>query len=52
MNTLNEKGVEAAHFLTTNPKRKLGRAGVVGAKETGTLRTTAADVGGLDPYIA
>jgi len=52
VNTLNEKGVEATHFLTTNPKRKLGRAGVVGAKETGRVGTAAADVGGLDPDVA
>jgi len=52
VNTLNEKRIEVAHFLTTNPKRKLGRAGVVGAKETGRVGTTAADIGGLDPDVA
>jgi len=52
VNTLNEKRIEAAHLLTTNPKRKLGRAGVVGAKETGRVSTTRTDVGGLNPDVA
>jgi hypothetical protein len=54
VDTLNEKSVETAHFLTTNPKRKLGCAGVILAKETGSVvlqEETAPDVCGLNPDV-
>tara|TARA_B110000444_G_scaffold51639_1_gene47605 strand:- start:5696 stop:6091 length:396 start_codon:yes stop_codon:yes gene_type:complete len=52
VHTLNEKRIEFGYFLSTDPKRKFGRARVVRFKETGVTGATGhPDVCGFDPDV-
>jgi hypothetical protein len=50
VHTLDEKGIEAGYFLTTDPKRKFGRT-LVFTEETCTIRSCGAYIRSLNPDV-